>query len=69
MDDCLQENVRDILNRGYALPQFEWSDNLVQANMTAPRKRVCCSTEAASGFQAAHMKPTLNQGIWEGILN
>lgn len=69
MDDCLQENVRDILNRGYTLPQSEWSDNFVHANLTAPRKRVCCSTEAASGFQAASMKPTLNQGIWEGILN
>lgn len=69
MDDCLQENVRDILNRGYTFPQSEWTDSLVRANLTAPRKRVCCSTEAASGFQTASMNPTLNQGIWEGILN
>lgn len=60
MDDCLQENVRYLLHGTYPAPQTTWNDS---------RKRVCCSTEAATGFQAANSHPALNQGIWEGILN
>ncbi|KAJ6790352.1 hypothetical protein PWT90_08548 [Aphanocladium album] len=64
MDDCLQENVRHLLHSTYPAPEATW-------NTAASRKRVCCSTEAATGFQAANPRSVLNQGqsIWEGILN
>ncbi|TQV93070.1 hypothetical protein V2A60_003619 [Cordyceps javanica] len=66
MDDCLQENVRHLLHGTYPAPEAQatW-------NMTSSRKRMCCSTEAANGFQAANPGSVLGhgQGIWEGILN
>ncbi|KAM3513657.1 hypothetical protein MY11210_002668 [Beauveria gryllotalpidicola] len=64
MDDSLQENVRNLLHGTYPIPDVTW-------NMKSSRKRVCCSTEAVTGFQTANPGPVLNQGqgIWEGILN
>lgn len=64
MDDSLQENVRHLLHGTYHIPEVTW-------NMKSSRKRVCCSTEAVTGFQTANPLPVLNQGqgIWEGILN
>ncbi|KAM3545515.1 hypothetical protein ARSEF1564_001509 [Beauveria bassiana] len=64
MDDSLQENVRHLLHGTYHIPEVTW-------NMKSSHKRVCCSTEAVTGFQTANPRPVLNQGqgIWEGILN
>ncbi|KAM3444654.1 hypothetical protein NHJ13734_001156 [Beauveria thailandica] len=64
MDDSLQANVRHLLHGTYHIPEVTW-------NMKSSRKRVCCSTEAVTGFQTANPRPVLNQGqgIWEGILN
>ncbi len=64
MDDCLQENVRYLLHGTYPAPEATW-------NMASSRKRVCCSAEAATGFQTANPRSVLHQGqgVWEGILN
>lgn len=71
MDDCLQENVRHLLHGTYPAPEATWNDSLARGNVAGSHKRVCCSTEAATGFQAANPRPVLNQGqgIWDGILN
>ncbi|KAH7358388.1 cyclin [Plectosphaerella cucumerina] len=72
--NALQDNVRDMLLRS----KTSWPETLVRARSGAieegsPRKRVCCSAEAAEGIYApnphhpigAHQGP----GMWEGILN
>ncbi|OAA67626.1 Cyclin PHO80-like protein [Cordyceps fumosorosea ARSEF 2679] len=60
----LQENVRHLLHGKCPAPEPTWK--------RTPHKRLCCSTEAASGFlRAADPRSVLHQGqgIWDGILN
>lgn len=82
----LQENVRDMLN-GHYKRQPTWPNTLVRtrgivsetylqvparSDLAGSRKRVCCSTEAANGFEAASVHPAISlrgPGMWEGILN
>lgn len=86
MDNSLQENVREMLS-GRCMGDSTWSDNLVrprgiatesylqvpvQSNLPGTSKRICCSTEAASGFQAASAQSGITfrgPGMWDGILN
>jgi hypothetical protein len=86
MENHLQENVRDMLNGRYTA-QPTWPNTLIrtrgivsESHLQIPvrvetadaRKRVCCGTEAANGYQAASMQPTFGQrgpGMWDGILN
>lgn len=86
MDNTLQENVRDMLNGRYQR-QPSWPNTLVRtrgivsesylqvpvrSDLSGARKRVCCSTEAANGYEAASVHPAISlrgPGMWEGILN
>lgn len=85
IDNSLQDNVREMLSGRYA--SESWSDSLVRPRGLAPEaylqvpvrsnlpgtsKRVCCSTEAANGFQAASGRSGMafrGPGMWDGILN
>ncbi|KID89459.1 G1/S-specific cyclin Pcl5 [Metarhizium guizhouense ARSEF 977] len=87
IDDSLQENVRGILGCRYESPKSSWPDTLVRSRGIASEsylqvpvhptfgrnaKRVCCSAEAATGYQTASVHPAISlrgPGIWDGILN
>lgn len=77
----LQDNVRDLL---HASSHGRWPDTLVRPRASEPklqtrhvpefssRKRVCCAAEAASGYEAASVLPTMalrGPGMWANILN
>lgn len=81
----LHDNVRDLLNGrcGGDTGSSSWPDSLVLARepysrmssypeMSRSTKRVCCSAEAASGFESAsptHAMSLRRPGMWHGILN
>ncbi|KAH7176510.1 hypothetical protein EDB81DRAFT_40251 [Dactylonectria macrodidyma] len=88
MDNSLQENVRVMLSgRYYSAERSAWPDTLVRSRglasdqtLQAPvrpsfpgaRKRVCCSAEAAQGYEVSSVHPAIGirgPGMWEGILN
>ncbi|KAF4463438.1 G1 S-specific cyclin pas1 [Fusarium albosuccineum] len=88
MDNCLQENVREMLSgRYYSTERQAWPDTLVRtrgftsdSNLQVPvrpslpgtGKRVCCSAEAAQGYEVSSVHPAIGirgPGMWEGILN
>ncbi|RGP61420.1 g1 s-specific cyclin pas1 [Fusarium longipes] len=87
MDNCLQENVREMLGGRYSTQRPAWPDTLVrtrgitsESNLQIPvrpslpntGKRVCCSAEAAQGYEFSSVHPALGirgPGMWEGILN
>ncbi|KPM45097.1 hypothetical protein AK830_g1457 [Neonectria ditissima] len=88
MDNSLQENVREMLSgRYYNSEPSTWPDTLVRSrgiasdsNLQVPvrpsllgtRKRVCCSAEAAQGYEVSSVHPAIGirgPGMWEGILN
>jgi hypothetical protein len=87
MDNALHDNVRDILGRRYESPELQWSNTVVRSRATASEsylqvpvyptmghnaKRVCCSAEAASGYQTTSLHPAISlrgPGMWDGILN
>lgn len=87
MDNSLQENVRDMLSgRYYSSERTAWPDTLVRPRAIAPganlqvpvsnfpgsQKRVCCSAEAAQGYEVSSVHPAIGirgPGMWEGILN
>lgn len=88
IDSYLQDNVRDMLAGKYPAGETAWADTLVRPRFSAAgqpeqvpiravlrdgRKRVCCAAEAASGFDASPLYPTISGGVgpgmWEGILN
>ncbi|EYB26393.1 hypothetical protein FG05_08662 [Fusarium graminearum] len=87
MDNCLQENVREMLGGRYSTQRPTWPDTLVrtrgitsESNLQVPvrpslpgtGKRVCCSAEAAQGYEFSSVHPALGirgPGMWEGILN
>ena len=80
----LQDNVRSLLNsstrggsvwpntlvRSRGIP----SEPYVQAHVPefSQRKRVCCSAEAASGYESTSVHPAIGlrgPGVWQSILN
>jgi hypothetical protein len=73
----LQDNVRSLLNSDSTYSGAGWPITLVRSQNLVPsefpqRKRVCCSTEAASGYEAASAHPAMSlrgPGMWQGILN
>ncbi|KAF4448208.1 hypothetical protein F53441_8369 [Fusarium austroafricanum] len=87
MDNCLQENVREMLGGRYSTQRPAWPDTLVrtrgitsESNLQIPvrpslpgtGKRVCCSAEAAQGYEVSSVHPAIGirgPGMWEGILN
>ncbi|OAQ68566.1 G1/S-specific cyclin Pcl5 [Pochonia chlamydosporia 170] len=87
IDNSLHENVRDILSRRYKSPESSWANNVVRSQGLASEsylqvpvhptfgrnaKRVCCSAEAATGYQTAGVHPAISlrgPGMWDGILN
>ncbi|KAF7546515.1 hypothetical protein G7Z17_g8400 [Cylindrodendrum hubeiense] len=88
MDNSLQENVRDMLSgRYYSSERSSWPESLVRSRGIASdpslqvpvhpgfpgtRKRVCCSAEAAQGYEVSSVHPAIGirgPGMWEGILN
>ncbi|WZH48958.1 G1 S-specific cyclin pas1 [Fusarium acuminatum] len=87
MDNGLQENVREILGGPYSTQRSAWPDTLVrtrditsESNLQIPvrpslpgtGKRVCCSAEAAQGYEVSSVHPAIGirgPGMWEGILN
>ncbi|KAF5621756.1 G1 S-specific cyclin pas1 [Fusarium sp. NRRL 52700] len=87
MDNCLQENVREILGGRYSTQRSVWPDTLVrtrgitsESNLQIPvrpslpgtGKRVCCSAEAAKGYEVSSVHPAIGlRGpvLLEGILN
>ncbi|KAI9163379.1 G1 S-specific cyclin pas1 [Paramyrothecium foliicola] len=86
MENPLQENVRDMLHGRYAT-QSAWPNTLIRtrgvvsesylqvparSDLSGARKRVCCSTEAANGYETSSVHPAISlrgPGMWEGILN
>ena len=86
-DSTLHVNVRDMLYRRHDSSSPVWPETLVRSRGEVPDsylqvpatsshgrspKRVCCSTEAASGFDGANVHPAMSlrgNGIWNGILN
>ncbi|KAI3540444.1 cyclin [Colletotrichum abscissum] len=78
VDNCLQENVRDMLTGNYSGKQ--WTQDLVRPRNSqmgtndrgTPRKRVCCASEAAPAYEASMLHSIdgyRGPGMWEGILN
>lgn len=76
MDMPLHDNVRDLLNGSNG--GAAWPESLVRSHASSysesPRstKRMCCSAEAANGYQAVNAHHGLNlrgPGMWQGILN
>lgn len=66
LEDPLQENVRDMLSECYNLSETSWP------GASDSRKRLCCSAEAANGFQAVNQHSRVmfrGPGMWDGILN
>jgi PHO85 cyclin-5 len=86
IENALQENVRDILGVQRPSGEAAWPDTLIRSrvyvsesnirqsvrpSLGASRKRVCCSAEAAHGYQPAIPRSVsfAGPGMWEGILN
>ncbi|KAF4331752.1 G1 S-specific cyclin pas1 [Fusarium beomiforme] len=87
MDNCLQENVREMLGGRYFDQHPAWPDTLVrtrgitsESNLQIPvrpslpgtGKRVCCSAEAAQGYEVSSVHPAISlrgTGMLGGILN
>ena len=83
IDNSLQENVREILGgRGEAA----WPGTLIRSrayvsesnmriavrpSLAGSQKRVCCSAEAANGYELAAQRSLsfTGPGMWDGILN
>jgi hypothetical protein len=66
LEDPLQDNVRDILSETYNLAETSWP------GASDSRKRLCCSAEAANGFQTVNQLSRAafrGPGMWDGILN
>ena len=83
--DSLQDNVRSLLNSS-TRGRMGWPNTLVRSRDMASEpyiqaqhvpefsqsKRVCCSAEAASGYEAASIHPAIGlrgPGAWHSILN
>ncbi|KAF7557519.1 hypothetical protein G7046_g6009 [Stylonectria norvegica] len=88
IDNSLQENVREMLRGRYqSAEDATWPATLVRSrsvasesnlqipmrpSLTGTSKRVCCSAEAAQGFEASAVHPAIGirgPGMWDGILN
>lgn len=83
MDDSLQENVRDMLIGASARvwpdslvrPRAEFGSSYMQIavrpDLPGTGKRMCCSTEAARGYESTSASHGVNfrSGIWGGVLN
>lgn len=86
IENALQENVRDILGARHPTDDAVWPDTLVRSRayvsesnirhsirptLTGSHKRLCCSAEAAEGYQAAIPRSVsyTGPGMWDGILN
>jgi hypothetical protein len=88
MDSSLQDNVTDLLNgRYYDSTCSAWPATMVRSRPTLSRanarvpvrpsfpgsqKRVCCSAEAAQGYEVSSAHTVFGArgpGMWEGILN
>lgn len=86
IENALQENVRDILGARQSSDDTLWPDTLVRSRayvsesnirqairptLTGPHKRLCCSAEAAEGYQTAIPRSVsfTGPGMWDGILN
>ncbi|KAH6888102.1 hypothetical protein B0T10DRAFT_68216 [Thelonectria olida] len=88
MDNSLQDNVSDLLNGRYydstcpawpatmvrSRPTLSRADARVPVRPTFPgsQKRVCCSAEAAQGYEVSSAHAVFGvrgPGMWEGILN
>lgn len=88
MDYPLQQDVRELLNGQYYESEGPaWSETMVRSRPVMPQpshrvpvrpifpgsqKRVCCSAEAAQGYEVSLARSTLGMrgpGMWEGILN
>ncbi|GAO18330.1 hypothetical protein UVI_02032820 [Ustilaginoidea virens] len=87
VDHGLQENVREILAGCYDFSQESWTDDLIRSHGISSghhahlptqsvsgrtAKRVCCSAEAATSYQAGSVHPAISlrgRGIWDSILN
>lgn len=86
IDNTLQDNVREILGARRIVDDAIWPDTLVRSRayvsesnirhstrptLTGSHKRLCCSAEAAEGYQAAIPRSVsyTGPGMWSGILN
>lgn len=88
IDNSLHENVREMLIRPYetAEPSSPNAPARLRGMTSDPylrimpthtsfgrtAKRACCSAEAASGYEAAGLHPTMSfrgRGMWDSILN
>lgn len=88
LDNSLQENVREMLNGRYHVSdRSAWTNTLirsrglvstpylqvpVQPSLPGSSKRLCCSTEAAQGYEVSSVHPAIGirgPGMWDGILN
>lgn len=87
VDNSLHENVREMLIRPYetAEPSSPNAPARLRGMTSDPylrmpthtsfgrtAKRACCSAEAASGYEAAGLHPTMSfrgRGMWDSILN
>lgn len=84
-NNSLQDNVRSLLNCS-TQGRTAWPSTLVRSRAMVPepyvqaahvpefpnRKRICCSAEAASGYEAASVHPAIGlrgPGMWQSILN
>jgi len=81
IDNPLMENVRGMLHAQYS-DDATWPETMIRSRgdgsepylqmLAGARKRVCCSTEAANGFEVASHHPGSSfrgPGMWDGILN
>lgn len=87
VDESLQDNVRQMLGGNHPVYEPQWTDALsrsrgytsepqlrvaVQSNTVRSSKRICCSSEAATGYAKTYANvSTLERGpgMWQGILN
>lgn len=87
IDSSLHENVREMLIRRCESSEPSWPTSLLrsrtmasdsypqissQATFGRNAKRVCCATEAATGYQTIDVHPAMSlrgRGMWDGILN
>ncbi|KAF6834274.1 cyclin [Colletotrichum plurivorum] len=78
VDNCLQENVREMLSGSFAVKP--WPESLVRPRVSqmgtndrgSPRKRVRCATEATSAYDPSTLHSVGGYGrpgMWAGILN
>jgi hypothetical protein len=86
IENALQENVRDMLSTSRTPSESVWPDTLIRSRayvsesnirqsirptLAGSRKRLCCSAEAASGYQSTMSRSVsfTGPGMWDGILN